>query len=367
MQLKINKNINVIYLYKKGRKKRLDNQIAGPSEFFYGYKELLEEEKLDISFLEEFDLDLEVKNIFLKKFCNFLSKIIFNFPFNPIIGFLINKSYKKLNNTDYLIATTNTLGIILSVAKKLKLIHPKILFINMGLFPKRPNIFKIFFFKYLLNSVKLLTISNTEYKFLALHFKNNVKYVPFGVDSNFWVPQENKVKNKYVLAIGNDKARDWDTLIKSWDDTFPFLKIITSLPVKTSKNNIEIIRGNWHAEILSDVEMRNLYNNSEFVIIPLKQTYQPSGQSTCLQAMSCSKAVIISNIKGIWDRNLLKHGENIFFVNPEDEKDLNKGINILIKDLEMRKKIEKRGRLLIEEHFNVFNMKNNLKAIFEEN
>ena len=42
-------------------------------------------------------------------------------------------------------------------------------------------------------------------------------------------------------------------------------------------------------------------------------------------------------------------------------------INILIKDLEMRKKIEKHGRLLIEEHFNIFNMKNNIKTIFEEN
>ena len=367
MQLEKNKNIKVTYLYKKGRKNRLENQIPCPSEFFYGYKELLEEKNLDINFFEEFDLDLEVKNIFLNKVCNLLSKIIFNFPLNPVIGFLINKSFKKLNNTDYIIATTNTLGIILSVAKILKLTRSKILFINMGLFPKKPNSLKRLFFKYLFNSIKLLTISKTEYELLKIYFKNNAKYMPFGVDANFWVAKDNVLKNKYVLAIGNDKARDWETLIKSWDDTFPFLKIITSLPVKTTKNNIEVIRGNWHAEILSDVEMRNLYNNSEFVIIPLKQTYQPSGQSTCLQAMSCSKAVIISNIKGIWDRDLLKHGENIFFVNPGDQKDLNKGINTLIKDLEMRKRIEKQGRLLIEDHFNVINMKNNLKTIFEEN
>ena len=48
-------------------------------------------------------------------------------------------------------------------------------------------------------------------------------------------------------------------------------------------------------------------------------------------------------------------------------KDLKKGINTLIKDLEMRTRIEKQGRLLIEDHFNVINMKNNLKTIFEEN
>ena len=34
----------------------------------------------------------------------------------------------------------------------------------------------------------------------------------FGVDTNFWVTRDNVLKNKYVLAIGNDKARDWETL-----------------------------------------------------------------------------------------------------------------------------------------------------------
>ena len=52
---------------------------------------------------------------------------------------------------------------------------------------------------------------------------------------------------------------------------------------------------------------------------------------------------------------------------PGDEEDLNKSLRLLINDLEIRNKIEKNGRLLIDKHFNVSNMKENLKKIFEEN
>ena len=82
--------------------------------------------------------------------------------------------------------------------------------------------------------------------------------------------------------------------------------------------------------------MRELYCNSEFVILPLKETMQPSGQSTCLQAMSCSKAVLISNIKGIWDRKLLKNNENIIFTKTGNVQDLRKSIQLLFKNLKFR-------------------------------
>ena len=147
----------------------------------------------------------------------------------------------------------------------------------------------------------------------------------------------------------------------------PTLKIVTSLPVKTFKNNIQVIKGNWHSQALSDAEMRDLYCDSEFVILPLKETFQPSGQSTCLQAMACSKAVLISNISGIWDRKLLQHKENIYFMKPGDCGDLNKAVHLLCKNIELRKTIEKNGRKLIKHHFNISNMKNILKKILEEN
>ena len=43
MNPKINKKDLIIYLFKKGRVKRLANKKSYPSEFFYGFLELREE------------------------------------------------------------------------------------------------------------------------------------------------------------------------------------------------------------------------------------------------------------------------------------------------------------------------------------
>ena len=57
-------------------------------------------------------------------------------------------------------------------------------------------------------------------------------------------------------------------------------------------------------------DLRRLYNSAAAVIAPLKDVHQPSGYSVTLQAMSCGKPVILSNIKGLWDRELLIDCEN---------------------------------------------------------
>ena len=350
MYLMPNNQISIIYLFKNGRKeiKFLENS---PSEFFYGFKEL-NKEGYNVKILEEKDLNIKLKNIILKKFFNLLSKLIFNLPFVFIFGFFINKSFKKLNGADIIIGTTNSIGITLSLAKTLGLVKANILFINMGIFPEKPNFFKLCLYKFLFSRVKLLSISKTEYEFFNSLFKDlSLRYVPFGVDDKFWFPNQKKTIKPYILAVGNDLARDWDILLEAWDEDFPTLKLVTSLPVKIFKKNIILIKGSWHSQTLSDLEMRDLYRNSEFVVLPLKDTYQPSGQSTCLQAMACSKAVLISDIKGIWDRNKLKHKENVFFVKPGDKNDLNKSVRFLINNFEVRKKIEKKCSFSCRETF----------------
>ena len=366
MNPKINKKDLIIYLFKKGRVKRLENTKNYPSEFFYGFLEL-REEGYNVELFEEKDLGLKIKNIFLRKFLNLFSKFVFDLPFNSIFGFILNNCFEKIKKAKYIVATTNSLGIALSVAKSIGLINSDILFINMGLFPKKPNKLKVIFFKYLFKKVKLLTISKTENNYLKSYLNNlHIEYIPFGVDASFWVPQRKLTSEKYALAIGNDLARDWSLLVRSWDKDFPMLKIVTSLPVENKKPNITVIRGDWHTQALTDLKMRELYCNSEFVILPLKDTMQPSGQSTCLQAMACSKAVLISNIKGIWDRKLLVNNENIIFTTTGNVKELRKLIQFLFKNLKFREKIGENGRKIIIDHFNIINMKNKLLESFED-
>ena len=365
MNLKKNNEVSLLFFFKKGRKERLIENKKFPSEFLYGYKEL-EKEGYNVHILEEVDMSLQIKNYYFIKIINLTSKIMFNFPIKLVLEFLLNKTYKQLNLANTVITTTNSIGVSLSFLKAIGLVKSKIVFIYMGLLNKKPNFFKFYILKYIFRKVEFLTISKEEYKFLkSLFLGCKVKYLPFGVDKEFWLPNpKTKKSDPYVLAVGNDLARDWELLISSWEEGFPNLKIISSLPINNLKKNIQIIKGNWHSKTLTDEEMRDLYCNSEFIIIPLKETLQPSGQSTCLQAMSCAKAVIMSKVKGIWDDNLMKHKENVFFIRSGNRLDLKNSVKTLVDDIDLRESLERGGRNLIISNFNSLNMANHLKSYF---
>ena len=109
----------IAFLYKAGRKKRLLNKnLKFPSEFFYGYIELLEQgHKVEI--FEENDLGFRLRNKYLDLVLIFISKILFNIPINMLFGFIFSGSYRKLYRFKTIIATTNPLGICLALSKKL--------------------------------------------------------------------------------------------------------------------------------------------------------------------------------------------------------------------------------------------------------
>ena len=47
-------------------------------------------------------------------------------------------------------------------------------------------------------------------------------------------------------------------------------------------------------------KLKKLYSSSKISIIPLKETFQPSGQSVSLQSLSVGLPVIISSTSGNW-------------------------------------------------------------------
>ena len=130
------------------------------------------------------------------------------------------------------------------------------------------------------------------------------------------------------------------------------MKLVTNLPVHTEKKNVSVIDGNWGKELLSDEEIKVLYSNALFVVIPLKQTIQPSGQSCCLQAMACGKPVIMSKIKGIWDENLLCDESNLLFVKPGSVNSLKNKIKELHNNEKLQYKLSNNGRKLVDQFYN---------------
>ena len=97
--------------------------------------------------------------------------------------------------------------------------------------------------------------------------------------------------------------------------------------------------------------MKEFYLESKLSIIPLKDTYQPSGQSVALQSMSLGIPVMITRTKGFWQKNLFFNDENIIFVNDFHHKTWIKKINEIFYDDSKLKKISKNAKETIIENY----------------
>ena len=357
--------MKINFIYSKGRKERLNSKEEIPSEFFYGFMELKKYFK-ELKIFEERELGMQMHTNLLGKLFRKLSFLSNGIPLEMLYGFLINKGFKKFKDDEILVATTNGIGLTLSIAKNLGLIKSPIVFISMGLLSKKVNIFKKILYRLILKNVFIVFISISEEQYFKKLIPDlDVSYIPFGIDNSFWFEEPNTSHEEYVLGIGNDLARDWDTLINAWEVTFPKLKIITSKRLSTTKKNIEIIKGNWRENLLTDKQIRKLYGSACFTIIPLKETIQPSGQSACLQAMACKKTVIMSDIIGKWDSSMLIHKKNIYLVKPTSISSLNEAIKDLIKNKRLNKIIAKNGKVMVDNFYHKEIMAQNLISIFE--
>jgi len=211
----------------------------------------------------------------------------------------------------------------------------------------------------------LVSISRSEQSFLSNALRQPVAYLPFGVDKDFWSPCKSDAGD-YVMAIGNDRNRDWETLVNAWSVSLPPLKIVTSLPVPPGPPNVEVVRGDWREDVLSDQEIRELLCGARFVVVPLKETIQPTGQSACLQAMACGKAVILTDISGIWDRDLIVDGQSVLLTPSRDASALAEHARKLADDPVLADRIGAAGRKVVVEHLNSDEMARTLEKLVEE-
>ena len=357
--------MTIKYIFKSGRKIRLNSSDDYPEEFFYGYN-YFKNKGIKVDLIEEKDLYLFDKRG-IEDYFNKLLNLLIDFPFYHFIKLIRKNNLTLLNDSNIILVSTNSMGLALGLLKNLGFIKKPVLFLAMGIIPIGANFLKVKFYKFLLKNMHVICLSKKEKNYLVKKLDNrNIFYLPFGIDNKYWKPnlKDTKIKN-YVFAIGNDYSRDWITLINSWDIDFPKLKIFTSSSIETNKENVEIIRAEWGKQIFTDNEIKNLYLQASFVIIPLKDTIQPSGQSCCLQAMACGKPVIMSKIKGLWDGKSLENGKNIIFVQPGSTISLKKAIKKLIYNKTLQKKLSLNGKLLVDKKFNNTLMSDSLLSTIE--
>lgn len=103
-----------------------------------------------------------------------------------------------------------------------------------------------------------------------------------------------------------------------------------------------------------------LYENCLAVVVPsIYETFP----MVVLEAMACGKPVIASNVGG--NRILIKHGKSGLLVEPRDVRGIERFINRLCEDANLRRRMGILGRKLVEKKFTVDKMVNNTLQVYK--
>ena len=169
----------------------------------------------------------------------------------------------------------------------------------------------------------------------------------YGIDADFWTPANGQSAGTgdYVLAVGNDGRRDYDLLMKVAARCRQDFIIVTRATIAGAvPPNVKIMAGDFRDEILSDLELRDLYRSARCVVTPLIETTQPSGQSVCLQAMACGRPVILTRTEGLWSEARMRDGENVVLVPPHDIEAMAAAIERVCSDPQLGDRLGRAGR-----------------------
>jgi glycosyltransferase involved in cell wall biosynthesis len=356
------------WVFRSGRRERLEAPDHSPTEFFYGLPELRERGwKTDL--LEDADLEMAPPLKPLPSLVNKFARFCGHLPLGMAMGLAKKHVQKRLPAQAPLIATTNNLGLALGLGLARGWVRCPVLLLAMGLLPLSPSRWQLRRIGQVLEHVHVVTISKSEQAHLEKLFpERTIDYIPFGVDTQFWKPASNGVvAGKFILAIGNDANRDWKTLVEAWDETMPALKIVTNLPVPVAPPNVEVIRGDWRKQTLTDQVILKLYQSALCVVVPLRNTIQPAGQSVCLQAMACGRPVVISDIAGLWGRTQFVDRQHWWLARPGEACSLRRAVGEVIAGAEcLVKSTETQTRAIINSKFSTKEMAASIEKLLGE-
>ena len=339
---------DITFIYSGGRTSKINTTSS--SDFFYGFKEYVEI-GLSTTFIE---LSNKKTNIF--------DKLIVKITKLPLYLFksLSIKNYKVLVNSKNLIFINESSFIsflpLIFICKKFYNIN--INYFPMGLVDKyregnwlSRKIINICFKL----ADNILFIGKGELsaadKSIKI-FSQKYKYIPFSIDINYWTYKAKKnPKLKELLFIGNDQNRDFEllySLAKKYKE-FNFTIVSNYDNYNFSKlKNVKFLQGNLRDNILFDSEIQSLYRNADLVILPLKTSTQPSGQSVAIQSMSSGTPVLMTKTIGFWDSVNYIESNNILFVDSQNLKGWDIKFSQLSNNLEILTTISSEGRKLVE-------------------
>ena len=174
--------------------------------------------------------------------------------------------------------------------------------------------------------------------------------INFMVDHHFFsANQVDQTQKPMICAVGWER-RDYHTLLQAISDIDIELVIAagSGWAKKNRSSLTSTLPDNVTVTHCNHVQLRQLYANSLFVVVPLVDVDFQAGITTILEAMSMRRAVICSKTTGQTD--VVEDGANGAYVIPEDAEDLRVSILALLADADSARRYGEQGRKWVETH-----------------
>lgn len=234
----------------------------------------------------------------------------------------------RLQGYDVIVSTATEISFGLALWKELGLLKKPLVGILCGAvnFPIGSDLRRAITARFM-SQMHAVLFADSEEAEIRKRFKPDAHGITsgwFGVDETFWTMPAAPTSRGGVLAVGNDGRRDYSTLVEAARllPDIPFA-VVTRLPTLDDlPTNVRWRRGDWKENAVSDGGLRELYQTAASVVVPLKESIQPSGQSVAMQAMMCGAPVVITKTSGWWGSDVIRDGREVALVGPGNVEEL---------------------------------------------
>jgi glycosyltransferase involved in cell wall biosynthesis len=199
----------------------------------------------------------------------------------------------------------------------------------------------------------IFVYSSAQYEFACATLgipKSRVRLIPFHADHRFYRPLGGVHEQEDQICAAGLEWRDYPTLIRAVSG-LSNLRVLLAAASPWSKHRSDLDTSELPAHVSACSyeyeELRTLYAQSSFVVVPLYQNDFQAGITTILEAMAMGKPVIVTGTLGQTD--VVIHEENGLYVAPGDIEGLRAAIERLHGDRELRFRLGQAARKWVEE------------------
>lgn len=345
------KYLNIFYVFNSSR-----SHIFKKDSFHYLHKTAL----YGLNNLHEWNINTNYSDYAFNKGLIQSIVIIINRFLNryKIISFDLSQAIILLpiiNKSDIVFTTADYCGLPILYFKMLKLVKPPVVYVSIGLLDRikfSENYHILHKYKCLFNyASRIITYSYIEkQKLINLLNINNNKFssvITPGVDIKLFTSSKNKLLNNYVLSIGADSSRDYNTLFEAISCTNIPLIIIT---FRNNIRNLKIPKNVTVYYGMKYLKTKYFYEKARFIVLPIKENTYSGAFMSAFQAMAMEKAVILSDVSAIRGYHL-KHSKNCWIIPNNDKKALMDAISNLWNNPSICKKLGKEARKTVIKYY----------------